>query len=263
MKRAFAVALLMAVCAPVTATAADDTALRVSAPPAMLPIATRVVSAYIARSGRPVALIARSSRDGIAALRAGQLDLAISDSPAGADDLKQTTIAYAPLALVADPSVGVTSLSADQARRILDGTIASWRALGGSDSPVARFDRPSGTVADRVVMGALKLDARRTRGTIDLASPAIVGDVKATRGGVGVVVLPYAGDLGGLQILSIDGHAPDAAGARAGYPLLGAEFAVTLGAPTLNISRFVAFLATSSDLWRANGLVPVRDFPAH
>ena len=86
--------------------------------------------------------------------------------------------------------------------------------------------------------------------------------MKTTPGGVGVVVLPYAGDLHGVRVLAIDGHPPDADGARAGYPLLGAEFAITLGAPTLGVSRFIAYLKSSSDLWRANALIPIRDVPA-
>lgn len=259
---AFASALACALAAPAPLRAADDPALRVSAPAALMPAAKGIVDAYAARYGRPVELVARGSRDGIAALRAGQIDVALSDSAPADDGLAQTTIAYAPLAFVADPSVGVTSLRADDARRILDGTIASWRALGGRDVAIARFDRPSGSATDRVVSLALKLNPRRAHGEVDDTSAAVVGDVKTTPGGVGVVVLPYAGDLRGVRVLSIDGHAPDADGARAGYPLLGAEFAITLGTPTLGVSRFVAYLKTSSDLWRANALIPIRDIPA-
>ena len=255
-------ALACALLAPAPLRAADDPALRVSVPAALMPAAKGIADAYSARFGRAVELVARGSHDGIAAVRAGQVDVALSDSAASGEGLTQTTIAYAPLAFVADPSIGVTSLRADDARRILDGTIASWRALGGRDVAIARFDRPTGSATDRVVSVALKLNPRRARTAVDDTSAAVVGDVKTTPGGVGVVALPYAGDLRGVRVLSIDGHAPDADGARAGYPLLGAEFAITLGTPTLGVSRFIAYLRSSSDLWRANLLIPIRDIPA-
>jgi phosphate transport system substrate-binding protein len=261
-KRAIAVAVALAACAPAASRAADDAALHVSAPAALVPAAKRIADSYAARYGRPVELVARGSRDGIAALRAGQVDVALSDTAAGDETLAQTTIAYAPIALVADPNVGVTSLRIDDVRRMLEGSIASWSAVGGREVPIARFEPPSGSATDRVVTTALKLNVRRSRDRIDETSAAIVADVKATPGAMGIVVLPYAGDLSGVRVLAIDGRAPNPDGARAGYPLLGAEFAVTVGAPTLGVSRFVAFLRTSSDLWRASALVPVRDLPA-
>jgi ABC-type phosphate transport system substrate-binding protein len=238
---------------------AADEPLRVCAPAVLVPVVKRIAELYASTYARPVEVVARGSRDGIAALRAGTVDVALSDFGPGEDGLSQTTIAYAPLALVADPNVGVSSLRADDARAMLNGTIASWRSLGGRDVAIARFERPTGSATERVVSIALKLNPKRTHAAVDDTSTAIVGDVKATPGGVGIVVLPYAGDLAGVRVLAIDGHAPDADGARAGYPLLGAEFAVTLGAPTLGTSRFVAFLRSSSDVWRSSALIPVRD----
>ena len=239
-----------------------DQPLRVSAPASLLPLARRIADAYETRYARKVDVIVRGSRDGVVDLRAGRLDVALADSPAASDDgLQQTTIAYAPLALVADPNAGVTSVTLADARAIIEGTIRSWRAAGGADIPVARFDRPSGSAADRVLSVALRLNPKRSRGDVDDTSSSIVADVRATRGAIGLVVLPYAGDLSGVRVLSIDGRAPDAAGVRAGYPLLGAELAVTVGTPTLGISRFVAFLRSATDAWRAGALIPTRDLP--
>jgi phosphate transport system substrate-binding protein len=267
-RRALLAALACALLAPVPLRAAEtppvaaDEPLRVSAPASLLPLARRIADAYEARFDRKVAFVARGSRDGVADLRAGKVDVALADSPAASDDgLKQTTVAYAPLALIADPNSGVESLSSADARAILDGTLRTWKAVGGSDVPVVRFDRPTGSAADRIVTNALKLNPKRTRGEVDDTSAAIVADVRATRGAIGVVVLPYAGDLGGVRVLAIDGHAPDLAGARAGYPLLGAELAVTLGAPTLGISRFVAYLRSASDAWRSGAMIPMHDLP--
>jgi phosphate transport system substrate-binding protein len=261
LRRALAVALALATFAPAPLRA-DDPALRVSAPTALVPAAKRITDSYTTSYGRPVELGARGSRDGIAALRAGTVDVALSDIASGDETLKQTTIAYAPLALVADANVGVTSLRLDDVRRVLQGSIVSWRALGGRDIPIERFEPPPGSGADRIVTAALNLDARRKRGRIDDTSASIVADVTATPGGIGIVVLPFAGDLKGVRVLAIDGHTPDPDGARAGYPLLGAEFALTVGAPTLGVSRFIAYLRSSSDLWRTSGLIPVRDVPA-
>jgi phosphate transport system substrate-binding protein len=262
-RRAATLAALVAAltCFCTTLVRADEP-LRVSAPPALVPIAKRIAEAYAEHYGRDVDVTARSSPDGITALRAGLVDVALADSPSGEDGLTLTTIAYIPLAFVADPTIGVTSLRSADARAIFDGTFASWRQVGGRDLVVARFDRPAGSAIDRVLNTAFKLAARRSRGTIELSSVAVVHDVKATPGAIGIVAIPYAGDLSGVRILAIDGHAPDADGARAGYPLLGAELAVTLGAPTLATSRFVAYLTTSTDLWRSNAMIPVRDVAA-
>jgi phosphate transport system substrate-binding protein len=244
--------------APLPLRAADEP-LRVSAPQALVPIAQRIAELYASTYARRIEVVTRGSHDGIAALRAGQLDVALSDTAPGEEGLVGTTIAYAPLALVADPNVGVSSLRGEDARTVLNGKVTSWRALGGRDVEIARFERPPGSASDRVVTTALKLDQKRTRAMVDDTSSAVVHDVKTTPGGIGIVVLPYAGDLSGVRVLSIDGHAPDAEGARAGYPLLGAEFAVTLGAPTLGSSRFIALLRSSSDIWRKSSLIPVRD----
>jgi phosphate transport system substrate-binding protein len=262
-------AVACALAAPAPLRAADapppvaaDEPLRVSAPASLLPLARRIADAYETRFARKVQFVARGSRDGVSDLRAGRIDVALADSPAASDEgLKQTTVAYAPLALIADPNAGVTSLSTADARAILDGTTRSWKAVGGADVPVVRFDRPSGSAADRVVSAALKLNPKRARGEVDDTSATVVSDVRATRGAIGVVVLPYAGDLSGVRVLAIDGHEPNLAGAQAGYPLLGAELAVTLGAPTLGTSRFVAFLRSASDAWRGAAMIPTRDLP--
>ena len=268
MKRAFVRAL--AACAVACAAlrfasqplCAADEPLRVSAPAALLPIAKRIAEHYASTYARRVDVIGRGSRDGIAALRAGQVDIALSDSAPGEEGLVQTTIAYAPIALVADPNVGVSSLRAADARAVLAGTISSWRALGGRDVSIVVFERAAGSATDRVVTDAFALDRKRNRFVVEDTSAGVVGDVRTTPGGLGIVVLPYAGDLSGVRVLAIDGHAPDAAGVRAGYPLLGAELAITLGVPTLGTSRFVALLRSSSDVWRASALIPVRDLPA-
>ena len=243
---------------PAALRAADEP-LRVSAPAVLVPVAKRIAELYASTYARPVEVVARGSRDGIAALRAGTVDVALSDYAPGEDGMAQTTIAYAPLALVADPNVGVSSLRSDDARAMLNGTIASWRALGGRDVAIARFERPSGSATERVVSDRAQAEpeahARRGRRHLERDRRRREGDARRRRDRG----LPYAGDLAGVRVLAIDGHAPDADGARAGYPLLGAEFAVTLGAPTLGTSRFVAFLRSSSDVWRSSAMIPVRD----
>jgi len=107
----------------------------------------------------------------------------------------------------------------------------------------------------------LHLLAKRRRDRIDDTSAATLDDVRATPGGVGIVVLPYAGDLSAVRVLAIDGHAPDVDGIRAGYPLLNTELAITAGTPALGISRFVAYARSATAAWRAASLIPIRDVP--
>ncbi|GAC1416763.1 MAG: hypothetical protein NVSMB5_07080 [Candidatus Velthaea sp.] len=255
-----AVALLTSIlCAP---AAAEDGVLRVSAPHALLPFLKSVAGGFGTSQAVRVDVSERSSNAAAAALKAGEVDIALSDSvPANESTINDTAIAAVAFALVANTSVGLEGLSSARVKALFDHTARSWKDAGGAEVPVTTIERPRRSATQMLLERVFALDpARRAADAVQDASSSVVADVRSTRGAIGVVGLPFAGDLSGVTVLKLDGVPAGTAGIAAKqYPFFAYEHALTLSGTSLSVSRFVAYLRTQSDAWRAAGFIPMRD----
>lgn len=245
----------------IPARAADDDVLHVSAPQALIPIVRTLVASYQTAFSRHVEISEISSNAAAAALKAGTINVALSDSVLVDADFVDTKIAGVPFAVIVSPSTGVTGLAAANLTAIFDHAASSWSDFGGAAIPIATVERPRGSAVQRLVDRTFGLDAkRRPSDELEEASASVVSDVRTIPGSIGVVALPFAGDLSGVRVVQLDGSSPDAQAIAAHrYQLIAYEHAVTAGAPSIVASRFVAFVRSRSSDWRNAGFIPMRE----
>ena len=253
------VLLVSTLCSPAFA---EDGVLRVSAPHALVPFLKSVAGGFGTSQAIRVDVSERSSNAVAAALKAGDVDIGLSDSVlAGEPTINDTAVAAVAFALVANASAGVEGLSSARVKALFDHTSLSWKDVGGAELPVLTIERPRRSATQTLLERVFALDpARRAADAVQDASTSVVADVRSTRGAIGVVGLPFAGDLSGVTVLKVDGITPGTAGIAAKqYPLFAYEHALTLSGTSLSISRFIAYLRTQSDAWRQAGFIPMRD----
>ncbi|GAC1423286.1 MAG: hypothetical protein NVSMB64_31330 [Candidatus Velthaea sp.] len=241
--------------------AAEDGVLRVSAPHALLPFLKSVADGFGTSQAIRVDISERSSNAVAAALKAGEVDVALSDTvPAGEAAINDTPIAAVAFALVTNVSSGVETLTRASVKALFDRTAPSWKDAGGADIPVLTIERPRSSATQTLLERVFALNpGRRGPDEVQDASRSVVADVRSMRGAIGVVGLPFAGDLGGVSVLKLDGVPAGSAGIAAkAYPLFAYEHALTLGT-SLATSRFVAYLRTRTEAWRQAGFIPMRD----
>lgn len=115
-------------------------------------LAPRLIAAY--RSSRPsvsVELQSKGSGSGLAALLAGQCDIASASRTPTAEEtsqfrargieLQEYIIGYYGVAVIVNHSNPVTSLSKEQVRDIFTGKVTNWNALGGPDASIHVYIR--------------------------------------------------------------------------------------------------------------------------
>lgn len=108
-------------------------------------------SAIEGQSGAKLEVIGNTAGRGLMDLLAGEADVAmlggslkgvaealnmLKPGSASAAGLVETPFGSVKIVLVAQPAVGVKSITAAQAKDILEGKISSWKEVGGADVPV-------------------------------------------------------------------------------------------------------------------------------
>ena len=241
---------------------ADDSGVvHVSAPHDLLPFVQALVARYETTASTTIAVSELPSNAAAAALKAGTVDIAFSDSAIAVDGLDDIPMAGLPFAVVVNPSAGVSALSAANLHAIFDRTVTSWSAVGGAAVPIVTIERPRLSAVQKLVDRAFTLDPKRPPSdALEQGSGSILADVRNTPGAIGIVALPFSGDIAGVGVVPIDGAKPDASNIAAKhYPLFAYEHAVTVGAPTLSVSRLIAYIRSRSSDWRSAGFIPMRD----
>jgi phosphate transport system substrate-binding protein len=263
--RLFATLVLLGWALGATALADDppaptDAPLRVSAPHALMALVTGIAKEYTSLNGQDVTVSEVSSNAAAAALRAGTIDVALSDSGISDIAFHDTTVVAVPFAIVANTAAGVTALPAARIKALFDRKGTSWKDFGGANVPVTTVERPKRSATELLLESTFTLDPARHADTIEDASGSVIAAIRTTPGGVGIVGLPFAGVLDGVTVVKIGDALPDAKaiGTQA-YPLFAFEHAVTLTTSPLSSSRFVAFLTSQNAVWRQNGFIPIRD----
>jgi len=243
------------------AQADDAGVIHVSAPHDLLPFVQRLVARYESTASSTIAVSELPSNSAAAALKAGSVDIAFSDSAIAVDGLDDIPMAGVPFAVIVNPSAGVSALSVTNLHAIFARTATSWSAVGGAAVPIVTIERPRLSAVQQLVDRAFALDPKRPPSdALEQGSGSILADVRSTPGAIGIVALPFSGEVTGVTIVPIDGAEPDASAIAAKhYPLFAYEHAVTVGAPTLAVSRLIAYIRSRSTDWRGAGFIPMRD----
>ena len=257
-------ALALATALPLGALA--DTQLTAVGSTALLPLVKQSAADYSTKHGDvKIEVSGGGSYVGIAQASSGAADLGDSDVvAAGNSGLVDHKVAVVTFAVAANPSAGVTNLTAKQVRDIFAGRVSNWKEVGGKDQQIVVINRPrtSGTraVFNATIMGVSKISEA---GLTEDSSGAVTGMVSTTPGAVTYVAIGYTKDKP-VTVLKINGIAPTVQNVQTGkYPIWSYEHIFTRGKAKPEAEAFIDFIAHNDDvLWKL-GYIPVHTMKVH
>jgi phosphate transport system substrate-binding protein len=256
-------ALLLGVSAVASASPAfADTNITIAGSTALLPLIKDAAGVYQqGHADVKISVSGGGSGTGINQVAQKAIDIGDSDITAPTHpELHDSKVAVIGFAVVTHPGIGVKGLTKQQIRDIFTGKTTNWKQVGGPDLKVVVINRPrsSGTraVFAKTVMGS---EAINESGIVEEATGTVVSVVKQTPGAISYAA--FSGTRGsGLTELAVDGVAATDENIISGkYPVWSYEHMFTNGPPAGEISRFIAFVQSSSDLVRKNGFIMIRD----
>ncbi len=256
-------ALLLGCSVAVTSVPAfADTTITIAGSTALLPLVKDAANAYQqAHPDVKISVSGGGSGSGIAQVAAKAANIGDSDITAPTHpELHDNKVAVVGFAVVVHPGVGVKNLTKKQLQDIFAGKVGNWKDLGGPDQKLVVINRPrsSGTraVFAKTVMGGVPINESSL--TED-ATGTVVSVVKQTPGAISYAA--FSGTRGtGLTELSVDGVEPTDDNIIHGkYPIWSYEHMFTLGPATGEISRFIAFVQSHSELVKKDGFILMRD----
>lgn len=191
-------------------------------------LAPRLIAAY--NKSRPnvgVALESKGSVSGIAALIAGECDIAAASRSATPDELNQArargielkeyVIGHYGVAVIVNPANPVGKLMPDQVRDIFSGAVQNWKAFGGPDVPIhiCIRDPSSGTnVGFREL--AMNNNPYRSDARVFTDYAQLAEAVSKDLGGIGYASMNMA-HHGSVKAVSIDKYEPNALSVNEGW----------------------------------------------
>ncbi len=264
MKRnaALAALLLGFAVAASSAPAFADTSITIAGSTALLPMVKDAAATYQQKNPSvKISVSGGGSGSGINQVAQKAIDIGDSDITAPTHpELHDNRVAVIGFAVVTHPGLGVKNLSKKQIQDIFSGKATNWNQVGGPDQKIVVVNRPrsSGTraVFAKTLMGSTPINES---GLTEDATGTVVSVVKQTPGAISYAA--FSGTRGsGLAEVSIDGVAPTDENIIVGkYPVWSYEHMFTNGPPTGEISRFIAFVQSSSDLVKKNNFILIRD----
>jgi phosphate transport system substrate-binding protein len=237
-----------------------DTSITAAGSTALLPLVKDAADEYQrAHPDVKISVSGGGSGTGIAQAAAKAIDIGDSDITAPAHpELHDNRVAVIGFSVVLNPTVTVKSLTKKQIQDIFTGKTTNWKEVGGPDQKIVVVNRPrsSGTraVFVKTVMNGTPVNES---GLTEDATGTVVSVVKQTPGAISYAA--FSGTHGqGLNEVAIDGVAPNDGNVISGkYPFWSYEHMFTFGAPTGEISRFISFVGSRSDLLAKNGYIKV------
>jgi phosphate transport system substrate-binding protein len=239
-----------------------DTTITIAGSTALLPLVKDAAGEY--QKAHPevkISVTGGGSGTGINQVAAKAVDIGDSDILApGHPELHDNRVAVIGFAVVTNPAAGVKNLSKKQIQDIFSGKVTNWKDVGGADQKIVVVNRPrnSGTraVFTKTLMGGVAISES---GLTEDATGTVVSIVKQTPGTISYAALSGTRG-GGLNEISIDGVAPTDDNIVSGkYPVWSYEHMFTMGPPTGELSRFIAFVQSNGDLVRRDGFILIRD----
>jgi len=254
------VVALVALCAPL-APAAAGTTIRVGGSTNITPPLSKMAPAYqAAHPGTTLSIAGSSSGQGIAALKAGTLDIACSDVAVDDSAFDDTTVGVIGIAFVVGSGAGLKNLTREQVAGIYSGKYTNWKQIGGNDLAIVPFSRPIGAGTRFVFETSVAKTLVDMKEQKD--ATAVVNAVSETPGGVGYASVNYIGDHQNL-VVNYEGVAPtDENIATHTYKFSADEHIYTLKTANADVKAFVAYAATQTAILKAGGIVAVAAPPA-
>lgn len=182
----------------------------------VLPLAQKEAEQFMKKSGKSVTVIGGGSGVGIAALLEGTTDIAMSSRSMKFDEkvkfqesgktLVTKIIAFDALAVVVNPSNGVSKLTRAQLEGIFTGKITNWKEVGGADLKIVPYSRETSSGTYEFFKEHVLLNKNYVKSILSMpATGAIIQSVSQTKGAIGYVGLAYLNNSVKALHVSFDG----------------------------------------------------------
>ena len=212
---------------------------------------TDAAAAYKAKCpGATLAVQGGGSKTGLANANSGTWTIGDSDVPALATQsaLVDHQVAVVIFTVVVNQQVtGVTNLTSEQLISIYTGKTTNWSQVGGNNLPIVVVSRPtsSGTRATfkKYILGGATEKPAQANALSQDSTSLVLSTVSTTKGAIGYATLGDSTKKGSVNILSIDGQAPNAANVKTNaYKFWNVEHMYTKGAATGLAQEFINFI---------------------
>ncbi|MGG4340632.1 phosphate ABC transporter substrate-binding protein [Paenibacillus lautus] len=224
---------------------------------ALLPLTLQAASEFKKENPKvKISASAAGSITGPQSVRKGIADIGAVDWDASKnvpgfnkfDGLVANPVAVTVFAAVANPNVGVNSLTTNQLQDIFSGKVTNWKEVGGSDARIVVVNRKFGS-GTRVNFQQKALDGKEFMNKGDnYKEVGSSGDMKTTiettPNAIGYIDLPYVTSK--MKALSINGVAPTEKNVLNGsYKVWGIGYYMTKGQPTGATKAFIEYIQSS------------------
>jgi len=185
------------------AFAINGQAQRIKGSDTMLPLSQKEAEVYMkANAGSKVTVTGGGSGVGIAALLDGNTDLAQSSRKIKMDEkiklqeagvtYKEVIAAYDALAVVVNPSNGISQLTREQLEGIFIGKIKNWKEVGGADAKIIVYSRETSSGTYEFFKEHVLNKKNFASNVLSMpATGAIIQSISQTKGAIGYVGLAY------------------------------------------------------------------------
>lgn len=168
----------------------------------VLPLAQKEAEVFGKKTGKSVTVIGGGSGVGIAALLEGTTEIAMSSRKMKFDEkvkcqeagkaITEKIIAYDALAVIVNPSNGVSKLTRAQLEGIFTGKITNWKQVGGADLKIIPYSRETSSGTYEFFKEHVLMNKNYVNSILSMpATGAIVQSVSQTKGAIGYVGLAY------------------------------------------------------------------------
>ena len=255
------------------------TTLLVAGSETLRPLMSRCAEAYMSEH-RDVDVVVRGggSATGIAALLAGQIDLALSSRELtqaekqhverSSTRLRVRPIAREAIAVIAHRGVAIDALNVQQIAALFDGSITDWSAFGAQGGAITIVGRAAGSGTAAVIEERI-LDGRTMTSTARLLDTheSVIDAVGSTNGAVGYADAHLAqASASSVRIVAVSArsdeaaHLPEPEGIAQGkYPLARTLNAISIEPEAAAIDALIGRCTgtTGRSLIEAAGFLPI------
>jgi phosphate transport system substrate-binding protein len=169
----------------------------------VLPLSQKEAETYMKKnSGSSVTVVGGGSGVGLSALIDGTTDIAMSSRKMKMDEklklqeagraVKEVTVAFDALAVVVNPSNGVSKLTREQIEGIFTGKIKNWKEVGGTDMQIIAYARETSSGTYEFFKESVLNRKNYASSCLNMpATGAIVQSVSQTKGAIGYIGVAY------------------------------------------------------------------------
>ncbi len=224
--------------------------LNLSGSTTVLPIAQEAASEFMDKnSAVTVNVQGGGSSVGLSNIGDGVVDIGDSSRDATTDEMSKGLvdhkIAYDVIVVIANKSVPVDNLTADQVKAIYTGAVKNWKEVGGPDAAIAVIVRDSSSGTREIFDQKALQSQKPVAGAIETNSNGIMRQtVSSTPNSIGYVSLGYLDSS--VNVLKYGGVEGTQSNALAGnYPLARYLHMYTKGEATGLAQAFIDFVLSN------------------